>query len=83
MRYRKCNQIQCIHNQGFVGCPVCPECKAKSNEVTDNDRCIECYCCEKDLGYVRGGVPGQIKAMLKEKLKKEQEQKEKPMVIER
>lgn len=84
MGFRQCKQGQCSHNQGIEGCPECPECQARPNEVTDNDMCIECYCCEKDCGYIRGGVPDNVRERIAELMKKEQEKnEEKEIVIER
>ena len=77
---RKCSQTKC----GYYGtplCPECPDCKAKPNEVDDTDMCVECYCCEKDMGYIRGGVPAQVKALIKLLMEKEQE-KEKEIEVE-
>lgn len=82
MGFRQCKQEKCIYNQGVMGCPVCPECKAQSNEVSDDDMCINCYCCEHDMGYVRGGVPDNARERIAQLIKEKQE-KEKPMVIEK
>ena len=73
MGFKKCNQKKCSYNQGFIGCPTCPECGAKPHEVCDDDTCIECYCCIHDMGYVRGGVPENIKEAIRNALKQKKE----------
>lgn len=80
---RACKQTQCCYLK-MAGCPECPECGAKPCEVSENDLCIECYCCEKDLGYMRGGIPSDVKEAIKQVIQQEQEkqQKEQPMVVE-
>ena len=51
MRTRQCCQAKCCFYND-EGCPVCRECRSKSNIV--DDYCIACYLCEKEEGELRG-----------------------------
>ena len=49
---RACEQKIC-DLRGTGKCPICSECKAPPDKVSD-DNCVDCWCCEHDCGYVRG-----------------------------
>jgi hypothetical protein len=51
---RNCEQKLC-DLRGTGKCPICKGCKAPPDLVSDF--CEQCYCCEKEQGFVRGGQP--------------------------
>jgi len=50
---RQCTQKLC-ELQKTGKCPICSECKAPPDKVSD-DNCVNCWCCEHDAGFIRNG----------------------------
>lgn len=58
---RQCEQKKC-NLLGTPQCPVCAECQAQPNIVSDN--CVRCWNCEHDEGILRGKPRNQEEIMI-------------------
>ena len=66
-KMEKCTQTRCDFHKSKSPelaqlCPDCDECGATSNML--NDSYVNCWCCLKDEGYIRKGLPSRIKQQL-------------------
>jgi hypothetical protein len=66
-KMKECTQTLCDFHKSKGAqlaqmCPECDECGAKSNVLNDN--CVNCWCCLKDEGYTRQGLPSLLKQQL-------------------